>query len=67
VQWDSYDLVIITETWWDNSRDWSAATDGYKCFRRDKQGKRGGEVALCVRDSFNCMELDNCDDKVECL
>jgi len=64
---DSYDLVAITETWWDDSPDWSAAMDGYKLFRRDRQGKRGGGVALCVRECFSCIELDDCDDKVECL
>jgi len=36
VQHDSYDLVAVTETWWDDSHDWSAAMDGYKLFRRDR-------------------------------
>ncbi|GAB0210334.1 hypothetical protein GRJ2_003499200 [Grus japonensis] len=67
VQQDSYDLVTITEMWWDNSHDWSAAMDGYKLFRRDRQGRRGGGVALYVRECFDCLELDDCDDKVECL
>jgi len=67
VQQDSYDLVAITEKWWDDSHDWSAVMDGYKLFRRDKQGKRGGGVALHVRDYFDCIELDDCDDKVECF
>ncbi|GAB0202541.1 hypothetical protein GRJ2_002719700 [Grus japonensis] len=68
VQQDSYDLVAITETWWDDSHDWSAAMDGYKLFRRDRHGRRGSGVALYVRECFDCIELaDNCDDKVECL
>ncbi|GAB0189143.1 hypothetical protein GRJ2_001380200 [Grus japonensis] len=67
VQQDSYDLVTITEMWWDNSHDWSAAMDGYKLFRRDRHGRRGGGVALYVRECFNCIELNDCDDKVECL
>jgi len=33
VQQDSYDMVTITETWWDDSHDWSAAMDGFKLFR----------------------------------
>jgi len=41
--------------------------DGYKLFRRDRRGKRGGGVALYVRDCCDCIELDDCDDKVECL
>lgn len=39
----NYDLVAITETCWDHSHNWTAAVDGYKLFRRDKQRKR--EVA----------------------
>ena len=67
VQQDSCDLVAITETWWDKSHDWSAAMDGHKLFRRDRHGRRGGEVALYVRECFDCIELDDCDNKVECL
>ncbi|GAB0183989.1 hypothetical protein GRJ2_000864200 [Grus japonensis] len=67
VQQDSYDLVAITETWWDDSHDWSAAMDGYKLFRGDGQGRRGGGAALYVRECFDCIELNNCGDKVECL
>jgi len=67
VQQDIYNLVTITETWWDDSHDWRAALDGYKLFSRDRQGKRGGGVALYVRDCFDCIKLSNCDDKVECL
>ena len=47
VQQANYDLVAIT--WWDCSHDWSAAMEGYKLFRRDRQGRRGSEVTLCVR------------------
>ena len=38
----NYDVVTITETWWDDSHNWSAAMDVYKLFRRDWQGRRGG-------------------------
>ena len=31
-----YDPVAITETWWDESHDWSVAIDGYRLFRRDR-------------------------------
>ncbi|PKU27536.1 rna-directed dna polymerase from mobile element jockey-like [Limosa lapponica baueri] len=47
VQQDSYDVVAITETWWvDYHDDWHAAMNGYKLFRRDRQGRRGEGVAL---------------------
>lgn len=35
--------------WWDHFHDWSAAVNDYKLFRRDRQGRRGDDVALCVR------------------
>ncbi|PKU42865.1 rna-directed dna polymerase from mobile element jockey-like [Limosa lapponica baueri] len=41
--------------------------DGYKLFRRDRQGRRGRGVALYIRECFDCRELDSSDDKVDCL
>ncbi|KAM9590845.1 uncharacterized protein ACIBXB_005894 [Morphnus guianensis] len=67
VQLENYDVIAITETWWDDSHNWSAAMDGYKLFRRDRQGRRGGGVALYVRECFDCLELDDGDERVECL
>ena len=46
---------------------WSAAVNGYKPFRRDRQGRKGSGVALYVKESFDCLELDDGDDRVECL
>ena len=45
----NYDVVAITETWWDDSHNWSTAMDGYKLFKRDREGRRGGGIALYVR------------------
>lgn len=33
--------VAVTETWWDDSRDWSEAINGYKILRGDRQERRG--------------------------
>jgi len=41
--------------------------DTYKLFRRDRRGKRDGGVALYIRDCFDCIELDDYDDKVKSL
>jgi len=30
---------------------------GYRLFRKDRQGRRGGSVALYVKDQLECMEL----------
>ena len=58
------DLVAVMETWWDRSHDWSAAMDGYKLFRRDRQGRRGGGMALYVRECFDVVELGSGNVKV---
>jgi len=54
---ESYDLIALTETWWDESHDWSVAINGYRLFRRDRWGKRGGGVALYIKKSIQCEEL----------
>ena len=41
--------------------------DGYKLFRKDRQGRRGGGVALYVRECFYATEIVAGDDNVESL
>ncbi|KAK4816200.1 hypothetical protein QYF61_012665 [Mycteria americana] len=67
VHQENYDMVAITETWWGDSHNWSAVMDGYKLFRRDRRGRRGGGVPLYVRECLDSLELDDGDDRVECL
>ncbi|KAJ7412546.1 rna-directed dna polymerase from mobile element jockey-like [Pitangus sulphuratus] len=64
VQQESCAVVTVMEMWWDDSRDWSAAMDGYKPFRKDRGSRRGGEVAQYLRES---LDSEVSDDKVECL
>ncbi|KAJ7398422.1 mitochondrial fission process protein 1 [Pitangus sulphuratus] len=67
VQQENYDVVTNMEMMWDDSHDWSAAMDGYKLFRGDRQGRRGGGVALYIKECFDSIELKDSDSKVECL
>jgi len=67
VQQENYDIVAIMETWWDYSHNWSAAMDGYKLFRRDRQRRKNTGVTLYVRECFNCPEFDDGNDSVEYL
>lgn len=67
VQQGKYDIVSTTETWWDDSYNCSVAMDGYKLFRRSRIERRGSGVALYVRDCFDCLEINDGKDKVECL
>ena len=57
VQQDSYGLVAITEMWWDSSHDWNAVMDGCTLFRKDRPTRRGGGVALYMREQLECIEL----------
>jgi len=41
--------------------------DGYKLFRKDRQGRRGGGMALYVKECFEVTELMTGDNKVESL
>ncbi len=41
--------------------------DGYKLFRKDRQGRRCGSVTVYVRECFDVTELITGDDKVESL
>jgi len=50
-------LGAITETWWDNSYDWHAVMDGYRLFRKHRLTRRGGGVALYVKEQLECIEL----------
>ena len=35
----SYNIIGISETWWNESHDWSAGMEGCRLFRRDRQGR----------------------------
>jgi len=56
IQQDGYNLVAITEMWWDKSHDWHAVMDGYRLFRKDRPTRRGGGVALYVKEQLECIE-----------
>ncbi|RMC01239.1 hypothetical protein DUI87_22188 [Hirundo rustica rustica] len=65
VQQQSCDVVAIRGTWWDESRGWSTARDGYKLFRRDRKGRRGGGVALYIKKALDTISIN--EDGVERL
>lgn len=65
VQQEGFDVVTITETWWDGCHHDSAAVAGYNFFRRDQQSRRGGWIALYNRECFDCVDDEG--DKVDCL
>jgi len=63
----NHEIIGINETWWNDSHDWSAGIQGYRLFRRDRQSRRCGGVALYVRERFDCIALTVSGDVVESL
>lgn len=47
----------ISKTWREESCDWCYMMDGYRLFRRDRQNRQGGGVALYVMEGLDCTEL----------
>jgi len=66
---ESYDLVASTDTWWDESHDWSAAIDGCRLFRRDSCRRSGGGIALYIKKwiEYEELSLKNNHEQVESL
>lgn len=52
-----YDLIDITETWWDVSYGWNVGMERYRLFRKVRQRRWGGDVAFYVNDQLEGMEL----------
>jgi len=52
-----YEIIGIMEMWWHSSYDWNIGMGGYRLFRKDKQGTRGGGVPLYVKEQLEHMEL----------
>jgi len=40
------DLIDVMKTWWDGSYNWSVGMEGYRLFRKDREGRRGWGVTL---------------------
>ena len=54
---ESYDIVAISETWWNYSHSWSAVMEGYWLLKRDRLGRKGGGVALYIKKDYECVEM----------
>jgi len=52
-----YDIIGNMETWWGSSYDGSIGMGGYRLFKKVRQGRRGGDVALYLKDQLECVEL----------
>ena len=48
-----YDTVAIAETWWDETHDWNMLLKGNNLFKSTRPNKRGGGVALYVKNYYS--------------
>uniref|UniRef100_A0A8C5PPB0 Reverse transcriptase domain-containing protein n=1 Tax=Leptobrachium leishanense TaxID=445787 RepID=A0A8C5PPB0_9ANUR len=64
-----YDIIGITETWWDETHDWAVNLNGYTLFRKDRKHKKGGGVCLYVNQDLkpNITQLESDEGNVESL
>lgn len=54
---ENHNVVAITETWWNDSYDWSVPVDCYELFRRDRRGRRGRSVAIYIMNTIEPEDL----------
>ncbi|CAH1266625.1 Hypp3446 [Branchiostoma lanceolatum] len=66
---DNTDIAAVTETWFGTDLPAEAtAIDGYNLLRKDCLNKRGGGVALYVKDCIKTKPVDtDVPDSIECL
>ena len=41
--------------------------EGYQLFKRDRLGRKGGGVALYIKKDYECVEINDGDDRVESI
>ena len=66
-QTQSYNVIGISETWWEESCDWSPVMDSYSLFRSERQDRQGGGIAQYVQEELGCAALAVGDNMVENL
>jgi len=66
---ENHNIVDIIKTHRDDSHNWKVVINGYRLFRRDRQGRKGGGVATYIREGIECEELSlkNNHEQAECL
>lgn len=57
IQLESYNLITITEMWWDEMHKQSISVDSCKQFKRYRQGWRGKNIALYIKKWIDATEL----------
>lgn len=54
-----FSIIAVSETWLDNDKISEVQIEGYELFTVNRQGKRGGGVALYVDSALHCRYIEN--------
>ena len=65
---DSFDVVVIVETWLDrNYQDFELKLEGYNIFRKDRCNRRGGGVPIAIRNHISCIHRSDLEVKLKMI
>ena len=53
---EEYDIVVMSETWFQEESYWRIGLEGYKVNQCDRKERRGGGDAIWVKDSIASRE-----------
>ena len=56
VDGEEYDIVVVSETWFKEESNWRTGLEGSKEYRFDRKERRGGGVAIWVKNSIASRE-----------
>uniref|UniRef100_A0A8C5MGG2 Reverse transcriptase domain-containing protein n=1 Tax=Leptobrachium leishanense TaxID=445787 RepID=A0A8C5MGG2_9ANUR len=54
---EKVDLVAVTETWFSEKNNWDITIPGYSLYRKDREGRKGGGVALYVKNNIKTNQI----------
>ena len=57
-----FTVVVVTETWANESNMQRLVIPGYSCYMKPRIGRRGGGVAVYVEESISCVVKDEMND-----
>ena len=65
---DSFDVVVIVETWLDRKyQDFELKLEGYNIFRKDRCNRWGGGVLIAVRNHISCIHRSDLEVQLEMI
>lgn len=53
LEYEKYNIIGMTETWWVYSHDWNIKIGSYKLFRKERVVKEIEEVELYIKDKIS--------------